>query len=86
MPSKPKGSAAPARWALQDAKNKLSAVLVAAARGQPQVVTRLGVEAAVGASYAEYARIATALFAPCHSVQDYVPAALSLTRRCVCLR
>lgn len=47
----------PARWSLQDAKNKLSAVVKAAAKGQPQIVTRRGVETAVVISYDEYERI-----------------------------
>lgn len=55
--SKPQRSASRARWALQDAKNKLSEVVDAAARGQPQVVTRRGVETAVVISYHEYERI-----------------------------
>lgn len=50
----------PTRWALQDAKNKLSEVVDAAARGQPQVVTRRGVETAVVISYREYERILAA--------------------------
>ena len=49
--------AAPPRWALQDAKNKLSEVVDAASRGQPQVVTRRGVATAVVISYDEYERI-----------------------------
>lgn len=48
---------APTRWSLQDAKNKFSAVVDAAARGQPQVVTRRGVNTAVVISYAEYERV-----------------------------
>lgn len=58
--SKSQRSTSHARWALQDAKNKLSEVVDAAARGQPQVVTRRGVEAAVVISYREYERIAAA--------------------------
>jgi prevent-host-death family protein len=38
---------AAARWALQDAKNRFSEVVDAALEGQPQIVTRRGVEAAV---------------------------------------
>ena len=45
------------RWSLQDAKNKLSAVVDAAAKGAPQIVTRRGVETAVIISYEEYERI-----------------------------
>ena len=47
----------PPRWSLQDAKNKLSAVVDAAAAGTPQIVTRRGVETAVILSYDEYERI-----------------------------
>ena len=47
-----------ARWALQDAKNRLSEVVDAALRGQPQVVTRRGVETAVIISHDAYARLA----------------------------
>ena len=46
-----------ARWALQDAKNKFSEVVQAAAQGQPQIVTRRGVETAVVISRAEWERI-----------------------------
>lgn len=53
-------SSSGARWALQDAKNKLSEVVDAAARGEPQVVTRRGVETAVVISYREYERITAA--------------------------
>jgi antitoxin Phd len=51
-------SRAPARWALHDAKNRLSEVVDAALSGQPQVVTRWGVETAVIISHEEYARLA----------------------------
>jgi len=50
-------SAVPARWALQDAKNRLSEVVDAALQGQPQIVTRRGVETAVILSHDEYARL-----------------------------
>jgi antitoxin Phd len=50
----------PARWALQDAKNRLSEVVDAAVRGQPQVVTRRGVETAVIISHEDYARMTAA--------------------------
>jgi prevent-host-death family protein len=49
--------ASPIRWSLQDAKNKFSAVVDAAARGVPQVVTRRGVETVVVLSYAEFERL-----------------------------
>jgi prevent-host-death family protein len=44
------------RWALQDAKNKLSEVVNAAERGEPQIVTRRGVETAVIISHEEFER------------------------------
>jgi antitoxin Phd len=53
----PKSRKAPARWSLQDAKNKLSAVVDAAVEGAPQIVTRRGVETAVVISYEEYERM-----------------------------
>jgi antitoxin Phd len=43
-----------------DAKNKLSEVVDAAARGRPQVVTRRGVKTAVVISYDEYQRVMAA--------------------------
>jgi prevent-host-death family protein len=46
-----------ASWSLQDAKNKLSAVVDAAARGAPQIVTRRGVETAVVISFDEFRRL-----------------------------
>ena len=45
------------RWALQDAKNRLSEVVEAALRGHPQVVTRRGVETAVIISHDTYMRM-----------------------------
>ncbi len=50
----------PGRWALQDAKNRLSEVVDAALRGQPQVVTRRGVETAVVISHETYTRMTAA--------------------------
>ena len=50
-------SAVPARWALQDAKNRLSEVVDAALSGQPQIVTRRGIETAVILSHDDYARL-----------------------------
>ncbi len=41
-------------WALQDAKNKFSAVAETAARGEPQVVTRHGHPHVVIVSYETY--------------------------------
>lgn len=42
---------------LQEAKNRFSAVVEAALRGEPQVVTRRGVPAVVVVSAAEYERL-----------------------------
>jgi len=47
----------PARWALQDAKNRFSEVVDAALRGEPQVVTRRGVETAVIIAHDAYVRM-----------------------------
>jgi antitoxin Phd len=45
------------RWTLQDAKNRFSAVVEAARRGQPQLVTKRGVPAAVVLAAEEYERL-----------------------------
>jgi antitoxin Phd len=45
----------PRKWALQDAKNRFSEVVDAAVRGEPQVVTRRGIETAVIIAYEQYA-------------------------------
>lgn len=44
-------------WTLQDAKNKFSAVVDAAQRGEPQHVTKRGVDAVVVLSIDEYERL-----------------------------
>lgn len=44
-------------WSLQDAKNKFSAVVDAAQGGEPQRVTKRGVDAVVVLSAAEYERL-----------------------------
>lgn len=44
-------------WALQDAKNKLSAVVDAAQCGNAQVVTRRGIPAAVVISMEEFEKL-----------------------------
>ncbi len=51
------------RWALQDAKNRFSEVVEAALRGEPQVVTRRGIETAVVISHDEYTRLTAAVAA-----------------------
>jgi antitoxin Phd len=44
-------------WSLQDAKNRFSAVVEAALRGEPQLVTRRGAAAVVVVAAEEYARL-----------------------------
>jgi antitoxin Phd len=44
-------------WSLQDAKNRFSAVVEAARRGEPQLVTRRGTPAVVVLAAEEYARL-----------------------------
>ncbi len=44
-------------WTLQDAKNKFSAVVEAAQRGEPQHVTKRGVAAVVVVSAEEFERL-----------------------------
>jgi prevent-host-death family protein len=44
-------------WSLQDAKNRFSAVVEAARRGEPQLVTKHGVPAVVVLAAEEYARL-----------------------------
>ena len=46
-----------AQWALQDAKNRFSAVVDAALAGEPQQVTRRGKAAVVVLSVKEYERL-----------------------------
>ena len=46
-------------WNLQDAKNKFSAVVDAAQRGEPQYVTKRGAEAVVILSAEEFRRLST---------------------------
>lgn len=52
------------QWTLQDAKNKFSAVVDAAQKGEPQHVTKRGVEAVVVLSAEEYERLV--YFEQCH--------------------
>ena len=47
-------------WALQDAKNRFSAVVDAALSGEPQTVTRRGAPAVVVLAVEEYARLCDA--------------------------
>jgi len=57
---KPRNPGRGRRWALQDAKNKLSEVVRAAERGEPQIVTRRGVETAVVISRDDFDRLSGA--------------------------
>jgi antitoxin Phd len=50
-------SATERSWTLQDAKNRFSAVVEAARRGQPQLVTRCGTPAVVVVAAEDYARL-----------------------------
>ncbi len=45
-------------WSFHDAKNRFGAIVEAARRGQPQIVTRRGVPAAVVLSIEDYERFA----------------------------
>ena len=45
------------QWSLQDAKNRLSAVVRAACEGEPQIVTKRGRRAVVVLSAEEYDRL-----------------------------
>jgi antitoxin Phd len=50
-------SIAEACWTLQDAKNRFSAVVEAAQRGEPQLVTKRGTPAVVVVAAEEFARL-----------------------------
>lgn len=60
MPNRAPSARPPRQWSLQDAKNKLSEVIGAAATG-PQIVTRRGVKTAVVISYEDYVRVAASV-------------------------
>jgi prevent-host-death family protein len=49
----------PPNWTLQDAKNRFSAVVEAAQRGEPQLVTKRGTPAVVVVAAGDYARLRT---------------------------
>ena len=70
--SGPRRPPPPTRWGLQEAKNKLSEVVDAAARGEPQIVTRRGVETAVVISYDEYESITAVRRPPTSSLAEYL--------------
>ena len=46
------------RWSFQDAKSRFGAIVEAARRGRPQIVTRRGVPAAVVLSIEDYEQFA----------------------------
>jgi antitoxin Phd len=48
-----------ASWTLQDAKNRFSALVEAARRGEPQLVTKRGAPAVVVVAAEEFARLRT---------------------------
>jgi len=60
MPNRASSPRGPRQWSLQDAKNKLSEVIGAAATA-PQIVTRRGVKTAVVISYEDYVRVAASV-------------------------
>ena len=62
---------APGQWSLQDAKNKLSEVIGAAATA-PQIVTRRGVKTAVVLSYEDYARVAALVEGERESFEEFL--------------
>lgn len=59
-------------WTLQDAKNRFSAVVEAARRGQPQLVTRRREPAVVVLSFEEYARLRKLEEQAAPSLVDYL--------------
>jgi prevent-host-death family protein len=61
----------PRQWSLQDAKNKLSEVIGAAARA-PQIVTRRGIKTAVVISYEDYVRVAAAVEGERQSFEQFL--------------
>lgn len=61
-------------WSLQDAKNKFSAVVEAAQGGEPQHVTKRGIDAVVVLSAAEYARLVKLDDRPKKTFKDHLKA------------
>lgn len=59
-------------WTLQDAKNKFSAVVEAAQRGEPQHVTKRGVDAVVVVSAQEYERLAKLDVKPKRTLVEHI--------------
>ena len=67
-------------WPLQDARNKLSAVVNAAVAGDPQRVTRRGKPAVVVLSVEEYERLCRLEKAKAPTFTDLLLAILRMTR------
>lgn len=65
-------------WTLQDAKNKFSAVVEAAQRGEPQHVTKRGVAAAVVLSAEEYERLSKLAPKPTKTFMEHILSAPKL--------
>jgi antitoxin Phd len=61
-----------ASWSLQDAKNKFSAVVEAALKGEPQTVTKRGKPAVVVLSIAQYQHLARKAAQPRPSFVDHL--------------
>ena len=60
------------KWTLHEAKNRFSAVVNAAQRGQPQLVTKHGVLAAVVVSVEEYQAYVSAMRKKQPSFSEYL--------------
>jgi antitoxin Phd len=60
------------QWSLQEAKNKFSAVVDAAKSGQPQIVTRRGIPAAVVLSFEEFTKYQQLATMQLPSFTDYL--------------
>lgn len=69
-------------WTLQDAKNKFSAVVEAAQRGEPQHVTKRGVEAVVVLSAEEYERLSKLRPKPKKTFVEHILSAPKLPDDC----
>ena len=69
-------------WTLQDAKNKFSEVVEAAQKGEPQHVTKRGLNAVVVLSAAEYERLAALDAEPKKSFAEHLLNAPKLPDDC----
>jgi prevent-host-death family protein len=65
-------------WTLQDAKNKFSAVVEAAQLGEPQHVTKRGVDAVVVLSAQEYERLSKLDVRPKKTLVEHILSAPKL--------